>query len=317
MNYLRKITYLILVTFILQIQIQAQVNLMTFSSSSGTYSEITGGTLLGSETSDDQFFIDPSVPLGGTVRTGVGLPIGFDFVINGNTFDRFGINNNGWISLGKSSLNPSVDMNTSSSYSPLTSTTAITPPELRTRIAGLARDLQAQVGAELRYELIGTAPNRTLVIQWKNYKRFGSTGTGDSYNFQIRLNETSNTVDIVYGNVVNNATSTTVQVGIGGSTASDFNNRTTTTDWTASAPGSSNAATMTLSNTVFPPSGLTYTWTTPSDLPPIISLTPLPNTGSNTNRQIVVQITDDTGIASAPNDPRLYFKKKMTHHLYL
>ncbi|BDQ02176.1 choice-of-anchor J domain-containing protein [Ignavibacterium sp.] len=304
-----KFHLLIMVLMILfQLESSAQVSVMNFTSSSGTYSEITGGTLLGSTTSDDQYFVDPGVPLGGTTRTGPGFPIGFDFVINGNTFDRFGINNNGWISLGKSALSPSVDMNTSSSYNPLSSTTAITPPELRTRIAGLGRDLQAQTGAELRYELLGTAPNRTLVIQWKGYRKFGATG--DDYNFQIRLNETSNTVEIVYGTMTNNATSATAQVGIGGSTASDFNNRTTTTDWTASSPGTTNSASMTLSSTVFPPSGLTYEWSTPSDLPPTISFTPLTNTSSTSNRVLTAQITDDFGIAGAPNDPRLYFKKK-------
>ncbi|AFH49531.1 Hypothetical protein IALB_1824 [Ignavibacterium album JCM 16511] len=294
--------------FIIQWDISAQVSVMTFSSSSGTYTEITGGTLLGSTTSDDQYFVDPAIPLGGTTKTGPGFPIGFDFVINGNTFDRFGINNNGWISFGKSALTPSVDMNTTSAYTPLSSTTAITPAELRTRVAGLGRDLQAQTGAELRFELIGTAPNRTLVIQWKGYRKFGATG--DNYNFQVRINETSNTVEVVYGTMTNNTTSTTVQVGIGGSSASDFNNRTTTTDWTASTAGDTNSATMTLSNTVFPPSGLTFTWSPPSDLPPAISYLPLNNTSSTSNRILTAQITDDFGIASAPNDPRLYFKKK-------
>jgi len=60
--------------------------------------------------------------------------------------------------------------------------------------------------------------------------------------------------------MTNNATSTNVQVGIGGSTASDFNNRTSTTSWTTTSPGTSNTATMTLSSSVFPPSGLTYKW---------------------------------------------------------
>lgn len=195
----------LLIIFFMSYKTMAQVSSMTFTSTSGTYTEITGGTLLGSTTSDDQYFVDPDVPLGGATRTGVGFPIGFDFTINGNTFDRFGINNNGWISLGKSALSPSVDMNTSSSYSPLSSTTSITPPELRTRLAVFARDLRAQTGSELRYEVIGTAPNRTLVIQWKSYRKFAATG--DDFNFQIRLNETSNTVDFVYGTMTNNATS--------------------------------------------------------------------------------------------------------------
>ncbi|GAB4325808.1 MAG: hypothetical protein Kow00127_18550 [Bacteroidales bacterium] len=252
----------------------------TFSQSTGTYTEITGGTLLGSETSDDQFFVDPTVPLGGFTRTGVGFDIGFTFNYNSYDFDRFGINNNGWISLGQSALTPSVDMNTSSSYNPLSSTTAITPPELRSRITPFARDLQAQTGSELRYELQGTAPNRVLVIQFKNYKRYGSTGTGDSYNFQIRLYETTNVVEFVYGTMTNNATPTTGQVGLGGNNENDFFNRETTTDWTATTAGATNGATCTLSDAIFPPSGLTFDFTPPAVYPPLDPFNPSPADGA-------------------------------------
>lgn len=144
------LTILIILSF--SSNIFSQVSNMQFSSSSGTYTEITGGTLLGNTTSDDQYFVDPAVPLGGALTSGPGFPIGFDFVINGNTFDRFAINNNGWISFGKSALSPAVNMASTSAYSPLSSIISITPPELRTRIAAIGRDLQAQTGAELRYE---------------------------------------------------------------------------------------------------------------------------------------------------------------------
>jgi hypothetical protein len=68
--------------------VQAQVVAYSFGQSTGTYSEISGGTLLGTETSDDQRFVDPAVPAGGTTLTGVGLPIGFNFVYNGVSYDH-------------------------------------------------------------------------------------------------------------------------------------------------------------------------------------------------------------------------------------
>jgi hypothetical protein len=58
---------------------------------------------------------------------------------------------------------------------------------LQNKIAGFARDLQGQTGSSLRYQTIGTAPNRILVVQWSNFRRF--VGTGDVFNFQIRLLE--------------------------------------------------------------------------------------------------------------------------------
>ncbi len=97
--------------------LKAQLSAYNFQSSSGTYSAISGGTLLGNTTSDDQAFVDPAIPLGGVVQTGVGFPIGFEFVFDGQTFDRFGINANGWIFLGQSALTPSVNV-AANSYSP-------------------------------------------------------------------------------------------------------------------------------------------------------------------------------------------------------
>ncbi len=79
--------------------LHAQVSDMIFSYQMGTYNEISGGTVLGDASTDDQRFVDPTIPLGGTTNTGIGLPIGFTFHFNGYDFDRFAINANGWISL--------------------------------------------------------------------------------------------------------------------------------------------------------------------------------------------------------------------------
>ncbi|MCB5266941.1 MAG: hypothetical protein LHW46_02380, partial [Candidatus Cloacimonetes bacterium] len=135
-----------------------------FASEMGTYTPITGGLQLGADNTDDQRFVDPATPLGGTVTSGPGLPIGFNFVFNGATFDRLAINANGWISLGQSALTPSVNITSSSSYLPISSTSVIDPAVLYNRVVALARDLQAQAGAAIRVETIGAAPNRICVV---------------------------------------------------------------------------------------------------------------------------------------------------------
>jgi len=119
--------------------------------------------------------------------------------------------------------------------------------------------------AGIRYETIGTAPNRVLVVQWTGWQRYTATvAFGELYNFQIRLEETTNKVSIVYNNQgPTSTTAASIQVGIRGISSTDFSNRTNTTSWDNSSAGTSNTATMTLSNTVFPASGLTYTWTPP------------------------------------------------------
>ncbi len=280
---MRKLFTLIFVVSLWSSISWAQVSLSGFSSGSGTYTPITGGVLLGTIANDDERFVDPAVPAGGSTTTGPGFSIGFNFTFNGIVFDRVAVNSNGWISLGQSSLTPSVNNSSSSGYTPISSTTTITPDNLVCRIAALAGDLQGQTGSELRIETVGTSPNLEFVVQWSGYKRYGSTGTGDIYNFQIRLVQTTNMVKFVYGAMTNNATSGTFQVGLRGtpsSVATNFSNRTTTTNWAATIAGTSNDASCTISNTIVPASGLTFTFspplpcTTPLDQPTNLVLTP-------------------------------------------
>ncbi|MBK6507074.1 MAG: hypothetical protein IPG02_15765 [Ignavibacteria bacterium] len=63
----------------------------------------------------------------------------------------------------------------------------------------------------------------------------------------------------------------TGEVGLRGTTNTDFSNRTNTAtlNWATSAAGGSNAATSVLSNSVFPVSGLTYIWTGPCAVLPV------------------------------------------------
>jgi hypothetical protein len=129
---------------------------------------------------------------------------------------------------------------------------------------GSGRNIRTINGGSIRYQTLGTAPNRTLVVQWKSFSRYTTLGTtiSDVLNFQIRLNECSNTVTTVYDvPYVNTTTSITAQVGLRGAAGTDFNTRTTTTNWSATTAGGSNAATCTLTPSVFPASGQTYTWT--------------------------------------------------------
>lgn len=241
----------------------AQVSAYSFVQSSGTYNAVTGGTVFGATTSDDERFVNPAAPLGGTGTTGVGLNIGFNFTYNGIVFDVFGINNNGWISLGQSTLAPNhVNLASGGSSYDFLSSTSTAPAILQNRIGALGNDLQGQTGSELRVETIGTAPNRTLVVQWTNYRAYNVTG--DNMNFQIRLSETTNVVEVVYGTFTT-ATAGDAQIGLRGSTSADFNNRNVTSPniWSTSIAGVSNAAYVNFNSTLVPVSGQSYKWTPP------------------------------------------------------
>ena len=215
-------------------QINAQVSSYGFSQSTGTYNEITGGTVLGTATNDDTSF--PA------------NPIGFSFYYNGANYTQFSVNSNGFLALGAT---------VASSY------TSISSGATNNVVAALNGDLQGNATTgELSYQLSGTAPNQVLTVQWKSYRNYNATG--DNYNFQVKLHETTNVVEVVYGTFVQNATARTRQVGLRGSSNADFNNRTTTTDWSATTAGAANADNCALTTAIIPTSGLTFTWTPPS-----------------------------------------------------
>ena len=204
-----------------------------FSSSAGTYTAVAGTTISTITWDDDN---TPAV-----------LPIGFSFNFGGTSFTTFGVNNNGWIQLGS---------NPTSSYTPI-STYAT-----NNIIAPFARDLQGQAGSSIQYITTGSAPNRILTVQWTNYRRYN--GTGQSYNFQIKLYETSDVVEFVYGTITPNSTLTSITGQVGIRNAGGFSNRSTTTNWAASVAGTLATSSCLANNTVKPASGLTYTWTPPA-----------------------------------------------------
>lgn len=288
----------------------AQVSgLYVFSQSNGTYTPITGGTVIGTSTDDDDVY--------------GAMPIGFTFNFNGQPYTQFGTNANGWLSLGSSlptsdynaislgitdnviaafnqdlilgfratgnrTIGSNVLTNVSSTGCVAvgdgitgtgipagTTVTAIGANTItisnNASSTGTAANLNFTNG-EMRYETIGSSPNQTLVVQWKNVRKYANAD--DCFNFQIRLNEADNSIDIVYGSVVNNATPTTLEIGLRGVGTTDFNSRTTDTDWSATTAAVNNYDAVTLSSTVVPASGLTFSWA----LPPACTGSPVAGT---------------------------------------
>jgi hypothetical protein len=225
----------------------AQVANYTFSYAAGTYNEITGGTVIA------------TAEVGGSGVTSLddvlypNTPIPFLFGFNGRRYNQVTVTTNGYLIIGGTAT---------MSYTPVSSTTVADGS-----IAILGRDLQGNVTdgnlGEIRYETLGSAPNRIYVVQWKNFRRYNLTG--ESYNFQIHLKEADNSIDMVFGNMLVNFTSTThPQLGLRGLTSADYINRSVTTDWTASTAGTINTATVTLTTTVYPASGTTYSFAAPA-----------------------------------------------------
>ena len=113
----------------------------------------------------------------------------------------------------------------------------------------------------------GTVGSRVHTIQFKNVRPWATTANANCINFQIKLYETTNKVEIVYGTNTNSA-ATTGQVGLRGSLNTDFNNRNTATaGWATTIAGTANTNTLAMSSTITPASGVTFVWTPPA--PPV------------------------------------------------
>jgi|GEM_PF-1337545 len=247
----------------------------TFSSSVLTYTPLITGTVHGTASNDDTSF--PAINLG------------FTFTYDGVDYTQVSIQSNGWIALGAT---------IASSYYPLSTGTT------NNAIAALARDLQGNgTTSELRSLTEGTAPNRVFTVQWTDYKRYGSSYVGDAFDFQIKLYETSNEIEVVYGDFTVfyvAAPPYGPQVGLRGPSNADFNNRTldASLNWSASVAGTTNAASMTLTDLVFPTTGLTYKWV----LAVGVFLDPPAQTGGDCRGSDVVYnitVVNQTGVAQS------------------
>ncbi|MCE3279101.1 MAG: hypothetical protein K0S44_1292 [Bacteroidetes bacterium] len=232
---------LIVVTFgVMNTFLYAQVNAYSFSSSSGTYAPITGTALFGTAWDDSQ------------TGAAAALNLGFNFNFSGTVYTQVRVSSNGFLVFAN---NPNA-----TNYSPISTTQAYDGC-----VSAFGRDI-INNGQALTYTTLGSAPNRIFVVQWNNARRYNlGAVTGDVLNFQIRLNETTDIIEVVYGScTITSTTALTCQVGLRGISNADFNNRTTTTDWANTQAGLTNNATMASSNSVLPSSGLTYAWSPPS-----------------------------------------------------
>jgi hypothetical protein len=221
----------------------AGVSGYTWSQPTGTFTTIVGG--------------------GGTVLIGSGfddnvwsaLPIGFTFTLNGVAYTTFGGNANGWISMGST-----VPF---SSYTPLSSGTTNVISAFSADLRGLA------AGNGIYYQTSGAVGSRVLTVEFVNWG-FYPVGSSE-INFQIKLFETSNNIQIIYKPNVPSTTSS-LQVGLGGATTADYNNRTTTTNWSATTAGAVNTAACTFTSAIFPAANLTFQWS-PVGYTPIVGTT--------------------------------------------
>lgn len=253
-NYKKALALLLLV--LVYGSAAAQIVNYRFSQSTGTYTELSNPTLIAEPTAltstgsiDSQKYDAVSIP--------------FSFPFNGNSFSALNIHADGFISFGASSPNGNT---------PISNSVTV----FDGAVSAVAADLHALYNIDgktgsISTQEVGNAPNREFVIQWKHFRPYLSSTSITSYfdwSFQIRLKENGE-INILYDmQVTGTPTSATAQVGLRGTSNSDYNNRystgTASNNWMASAAGASNTSTMTCNSTSLPSVGYTFTWTAPS-----------------------------------------------------
>jgi hypothetical protein len=144
--------------------------------------------------------------------------IGFDFWYNGLRYTQFCVSSNGFIDFSASTddgggqpddfgfdNNAFTNSNLANSTNPA--------------IAPFYDDLTAQggvnaLGNSIKYQLSGSAPNRTLTIEWINMAVYQNTSP--SLNFQVKLVETSGVVIIHYGTMNAGTNTFSYSMGLNG-----------------------------------------------------------------------------------------------------
>ena len=267
-----------------------QVSNYTFSETTGTYTAITGGTQLVTTTGGVT-----SYDTDGSYFT---LAAGNQFTFNSTTITSVIMQSDGslWLNPGTSTTGNAVTVPISS-----TSTAAGI-------ISALGMDLRSTAIASQVYERRWQDDGTEIIFQWKNAARYVQS-SAERFSFQIRINKSTGVVRIVYGNMttIQNSTTYQPQVGLRGSTNTDYNIRRLTTtipdatpNWgapngTGGYTSGSNAYTCrftTGSPSCIPTSGLIFIYSPPACSSPSSPLS------SN-----VATTTSDISWTSSPSSP--------------
>jgi hypothetical protein len=206
----------------------------------------------------------------------------FPFHYNGSVIQNVSISDNGFVILNDGTLNLPI---IASTVNPTSNATAY-----KGAISAFGFSLYGQASSEVRCNVIGTAPNRVLVIQYQDVLRRIGLGTfGNVINMQIRLNETTNVIETIYRDAF---TSGVTNVGLGqaglrGASAADFNTRkSTTAAYPATSPAVTNLEGFTTSNTVGWLAGTKLVWT------PCFAPTAITSTLQADNSTVVISWTN-------------------------
>jgi hypothetical protein len=273
----------------------------SFSNKAGFYEELTNPILVGTSYTGAAIMS----------KSFDDLDIGFNFVYNDSIFKKFSIASRGYLTFGSIHA---IGIPTNDGY-------AMTNSTLNHLIGAVIQyGFAFTDSSSIGYQLSGNAPNRVLTVQYKNmlYSTTSSDDASSIINYQIKLYETTNVAEFVFGKwVIAEGKSTTVKIGLKG-TSTDFHTRTTTTDWTQTTKSTSTTNACTWSRSSYPAAGLTFTFTpsaaceAPTAQPTNLVLTPTTTNVSgkftksaSADHYLVIETTNET-LNTIPGNTKNY-----------
>jgi len=140
-------------------------------------------------------------PSGDDVQSSASIP--FDFKYDGNTYNSVQMSTNGWLELGTGTPGSLHGLSTASQLGGFFRF-AQADTERPTKVLGPWWTDLSTNGAvgQITYATVGAPPNRVFVVQWKHILAYYDPGSTSTYlNFQVRLYETTNLIDLCYGPV--------------------------------------------------------------------------------------------------------------------
>ncbi len=252
---MKKIYFLLFTCFTL-ITAKAQVA-YDFAASSGTFTELVGGTSPTFVSSDPAQYSPTDEGYANS------LPIGFTFNYNGNPYTTFHMNSNGFIGLGAAFTAGDVYWRNGTgsglAAGPINGA-ANDKTSSRPIIAPLWDDMDMGSTTNMTYATSGTAPNRVLTVQWKEVL-WVYTATNPVVSFQIKLYEQNGKIEFIYRSEAGTAASPTASVGITAA-GTGSNNFMSVSALTTSATASKTTETNNIN--AKPATGLTFTFTSAS-----------------------------------------------------
>lgn len=137
------------------------------------------------------------------------IKIGFDFVLDGETYSEFSVSQAGLMSLGVRTESDDEDTH----YFPNNENITDHRPMIA---AYWGEDLEpSDEGGKVHYKVTGSAPNRVLTVEWYDLQEFGESSRHYG-TYQIRLYETLNRIEFWYGRMKGSSSSSDeASIGIG------------------------------------------------------------------------------------------------------